>query len=168
MASGETLLPLAIVKDETSKNCDNSVTPMMSAAAVETLSPSRNCGARRSNGSWPDFTCSVMLLRAMCHRSAARSPLSAPVIGPECCRLVEGSSRWMVVPRPRVLDADTRPPWRVAIAFTIARPSPLPWPRDERALKNLSKIRGRCSGAIPSPESVTLKRTVPSERSAAR
>ena len=66
------------------------------------------------------------------------------------------------VPPPGRLEADTVPPCRSTMAFTIDSPSPLPDAcpaRDGSTLKKRSNTCGRCSGAIPEPVSLTVTTT---------
>ena len=63
-----------------------------------------------------------------------------------------GSTRKMSAPFGRRLAADAQPPWALAMASAMARPSPAP--SVERAASsraNLSKARGRKAGEKPGP-----------------
>ncbi len=67
-------------------------------------------------------------------------------------------------PRPSSLCASTDPPSRVASWRDSARPRPVPrrrfWMGESTCEKSLNS-RGRYSGAMPTPVSVTEKRIIP-------
>jgi pimeloyl-ACP methyl ester carboxylesterase len=65
------------------------------------------------------------------------------------------------------LSTQIRPPWLSMIPFAMASPSPAPARRFFFACQKRSKTRDRCSGAMPDPESRTLKRTKPSSQGSA-
>src|SRR6185312_15986658 len=69
-----------------------------------------------------------------CRSSAG--PASIPTGGSVASRSsggLAGNRRVNVDPPPRVLDTSTRPPWLLAMCFTMARPSPVPPVERERA-----------------------------------
>src|SRR5439155_21222771 len=81
-----------------------------------------------------------------------------------------GSVNRNVAPRPGSLLASTLPPWASTIPLTIASPRPAPpvaRARDGSTRQKRSKTWGRCSGAIPPPESLTVTATLCPSTSAA-
>ena len=63
-----------------------------------------------------------------------------------------GNPTWNVEPLPTSLWTEMVPPWAVAMAWQIARPSPvLRSGPIGRVVKNGSKMRPRTSGAMPTP-----------------
>ena len=72
-------------------------------------------------------------------------------------------------PPPGVLRTRTEPWWALAMACTMARPSPNPPVSRLRcglARANRWKIRSRSAGSMPVPESATIRATCPSLRRA--
>jgi hypothetical protein len=70
-----------------------------------------------------------------------------------------GSEKENVVPFPCVLSTQMRPPCASTMPRAIASPSPVPFRSVRRACQNRSKTRGRCSGGMPGPASVTESHT---------
>src|SRR5262249_42904427 len=67
-----------------------------------------------------------------------------------------GTTKRTVVPKSGFAVAQSRPPHASTIPRQIARPMPIP---SRFVVKNGSKIRARCWGSIPAPESVTATST---------
>ena len=69
-----------------------------------------------------------------------------------------GKNTINVVPLPTSLSTSIQPWCCLAMPYTVARPSPVPFPV-LLVVKNGSKILGRTSGAIPQPLSLTARQT---------